>query len=156
VQGVDAYADFIEEAGRREFRAPADGGWTAEQIVAHVASTNEQLITTTEAVLAGHETSYDNREAIGDRALHAYAASYGGLRGLADRVAETVAVLRDLAAQLSSRDEVLVPTRIQDGDRVIVDAPTPWGQVLLTNATGHTRQHLDQLRALRDERRPGD
>jgi hypothetical protein len=148
---VDAYADFIEEAGRGRFRVPADGGWTAEQIVAHVASNNERLITTTEAVLAGHDTSYDNREAIGDRALLAYAASYGGLRGLADRVAQTVAVLRDLAHQLSSRDEVMVPTVIQDGDRVVLDAPTPWTQVLRINGTRHTQQHLDQLRALRDE-----
>jgi hypothetical protein len=153
---VDAYADFIEEAGRGRFRGPADGGWTAEQIVAHVASNNERLIATTEAVLAGHDTSYDNREAIDVRTLDGYAASYGGLRGLTDRVAMTVVVLRDLTEQLSSRDEVVVPTLLQDGDRVIVDAPTPWTQVLRVNATRHARLHLEQLRALRDDDRPDD
>ena len=151
---MDAYADFIEEAGRGPFRIPADGGWTAEQIVAHVAATNERLIVTTEAVLAGHDASYDNREAIGAAALRAYAASYGGLRGLADRVAITVAVLRDLTGQLGPLGDTPVPSRIQDGDRVVLDAPTPWAQVLEANATRHTRAHLEQLRALRQHGKP--
>ncbi|GIH13510.1 hypothetical protein [Rugosimonospora africana] len=148
---MDAYADFIEEAGRGSFRAPADGGWTAEQIVAHVASTNEQLIATTEAVLAGHDASFDNREATGDRQLRAYVASYGGLRGLADRVAITVAVLRDLTGQLGPLEDTPVPTRIQEGDRVMLDGPTPWGRVLQINEVQHTGGHLEQLRALRED-----
>jgi hypothetical protein len=150
---VDTYADFIEEAGRGPFRAPADGGWTAEQIVAHVASNNEQLIAATEALLAGRDASYDNRDAVGDRALSAYAASYGGLRGLADRVAITVAVLRDLAGQLGPLGDTPVPSRIRDGDAVVLDAPAPWTQVLEVNETRHTRAHLEQLRALREDER---
>lgn len=147
---MDAYADFIEEAGRGSFRAPADGGWTAEQIVAHVASDNERLIATTEAVLAGHDASFDNREAIGDRQLRAYADSHGGLRGLADRLAITVAVLRDLTGQLGPLGDTPVPTRFQDGDRVMLDGPTPWTQVLRVNEVQHAAAHLEQLRALRE------
>jgi hypothetical protein len=152
---VDAYADFIEEAGRGSFRAPADGGWTAEQIVAHVASNNEQLIAATEAVLAGRDASYDNREALGDRELLRYAASYGGLRGLADRVAVTVAVLRDLAGQLGPLGDTPVPARVRDGDHLVLDGPTPWVRVLRANETEHAEAHLKQLRALRADERDG-
>jgi hypothetical protein len=159
VQDVDAYADFadvIEEAARGSFRAPADGAWTAERIVAHLALTNERLIATIEALLAGHEVDgvdgthgvdggdggdwgdgYEagvGREAVAVRELDAYAASYGGLRGLADRLAETVVVLRDLAGQLGSRGQ---------------DAPARRARVLDQLATRRARAHLDQLRALR-------
>jgi len=136
---MDAYGDFIDEAGRGPFRAPEGGGWTAEQIVAHVATNNERLIATTEALLAGHEAAYDNHDAIG----------VGELRGLADRVAETVAVLRDLAGQLGQVGDTPVPARIQDGDEIVLDGPVPWAQLLQINATRHAQMHLDQLRALR-------
>lgn len=148
---MDAYADFIEEAGRGSFRAPADGGWTAEQIVAHVASNNEQLIATTEALLAGRDASYDSQETLNDRELLNYAASYGGLRGLADRVAITVAVLRDLTGQLGPLGDTPVPTRLRDCAQVVLDGPTPWAQVLHANETEHTEAHLKQLRALRTD-----
>ena len=59
---MDAYADFIAEALAGRFRAPADGGHTAEQIVAHVARTHEELVAVTEALLGGQDVTYDNRE----------------------------------------------------------------------------------------------
>ncbi len=146
---MDAYDDFVEEATAGGFDQPSDGGWTAEQIVAHVARNNEELIAVTEAVLAGETTSYDNREVTDPVALDAYIASYGGLRGLADRVAETVTVLRDLGGRLGTRGETPVPSRIQDGEDVPVDGPVPWARMLEVNATRHTAMHLEQLRRLR-------
>jgi hypothetical protein len=151
---MDAYGDFVEDATTGRFDRPAQGGWTAEQIVAHMARTNEELIAVTEAVLAGEETSFDNR-GLGDTAkLDAYVASYGGLRGLADRVAQTVTVLRDLTGRLGTRGETLVPSRIQDGEGVTVDGPVPWSRTLEINATRHTAEHLEQLRALRSKEPP--
>jgi hypothetical protein len=144
----DAYGDFISAAVAGPYQAPAGGGWTAEQIVAHLACTNEALIAATERLLAGDEVSYDNREVIDERMLDRYAASYGGLRGLADRVAETVAVLRDLAERLARRGDVQVPVRIEDGGEVALDGPQSWSELLRINATRHTRGHLDQLLAL--------
>src|SRR2546429_382757 len=108
---MDAYAELIAVAAGGRFRAPDGDGWTAEQIVAHVARNHEELITVTEAVLAGDEVRYDNRDSIDVRELNRYAASYGGLRGLADRVAETVTVLRDLASRLSEPRNKPVPER---------------------------------------------
>jgi hypothetical protein len=146
---MDAYDDFVEEATAGGFDRPSDGGWTAEQIVAHVASNNEELIAVTEAVLAGEAATYDNRNVTDTAALDTYVASYGGLRGLADRVAETVTVLRDLAHRLGTRGETPVPSRIEDNGEVPVDGPVPWGRMLETNATRHTAMHLEQLRSLR-------
>ena len=146
---MDAYDDFVEEATAGGFDRPSDGGWTAEQIVAHVARNNEELIAVTEAVLAGEVATYDNREMVDTAALGAYIASYGGLRGLADRVAETVTVLRDLAGRLGTRGETPVPSRIEDNGEVPVDGPVPWARMLDVNATRHTTMHLEQLRRLR-------
>jgi hypothetical protein len=151
---MDVYGDFVEEATTGRFDRPADGGWTAEQIVAHMARNNEELIAVTEAVLTGEETSFDNR-GLGDAAkLDAYVASYGGLRGLADRVAQTVTVLRDLSGRLGTRGDTPVPSRIQDGDEVPLDGPIPWARMLEINATRHTARHLEQLRALRSAEPP--
>ena len=146
---MDAYDDFVEEATAGGFTLPSDGGWSAEQIVAHVARNNEELIAVTEAVLAGEAASYDNRELTDAAALDTYIASYGGLRGLADRVAVTVTVLRDLADRLGPRGGTPVPSRIEDNGAVPVDGPVPWGRMLEINATRHTAMHLEQLRRLR-------
>jgi hypothetical protein len=146
---MDAYADFIAEAANGPFRPPSGGGWSAEQIVAHIARNHEELIRVTEVLVSGEEVSYDNQEPIAVPVLDAYVASYGGLRGLADRVAETVTVLRDLAARLDERGSTLVPTRIQDGPEVLVDQPLPWAKVLEIDETVHVPRHLEQLRALR-------
>ena len=138
--GMDAYADFIAEASAGRFRAPGEGGVTAEQIVAHVARTHEELIAVTESVLGGDDVTYDNREPT-PRELHRYIAAYGGLAGLADRVAMTVTVLRDLAYRLDERGAVRVPA--SHGD------PMPWAKVLELDETVEVPRRLGQLRALR-------
>jgi hypothetical protein len=145
----DAYPEFIQEAVAGRYGPPADGGWTAEQVVAHVARTNEDLIATTEAVLAGERPDYDNREVTDAAELDRYAAGYGGMHGLADRVAETVAVLRDLADWMGRRGDVTLKVRIQDGGRTVIDGPVPWSEILAHNSGPHLAMHLAQLRALR-------
>jgi hypothetical protein len=138
---MDAYADFIEEASTGRFRAPSEGGWTAEQIVARVALTHEELVSVTESVLTGDEVTYDNREPT-PRELDRYIAAYGGLLGLADRVAMTVTVLRDLAYRLEEQGAVRVRT-------VDAEPPTPWAKVLELDETVHVPRELERLCALR-------
>lgn len=50
---MDGYDEFVDEATSGRFDRPTDGGWSAEQIVAHVARNNEALVAGTEALLAG-------------------------------------------------------------------------------------------------------
>jgi hypothetical protein len=146
---MDAYSDFINEATTGQFVKPTDGGWTAEQIVAHVARSQESLIAVTERLLAGEPIGYDNHDFLDARELDRYVASYGGLDGLLDRVAETVTVLRDLAERLDERGDTPVPVRIQDGDEIVIDQPMPWARLLELDASQHVPGHLAQLRALR-------
>jgi hypothetical protein len=145
----DAYAAFIDEVQAGGFGAPADGGWSAELIAAHVARNHEALIAATEAVLADEPASYDNQEQARATVLAAYADSYGGLRGLADRIAVTTITLRELAARLEERGLVEVPVRICDCGETEVDQPMPWAKLLEIDATAHVPRHLAQLRALR-------
>jgi len=145
----DAYADFIAEVEAGGFGEPVDGGWTAEQIAAHVARNHEALIVATEAVLTGDEVSYDNDEQVRTGQLDAYVRGYGGLRGLADRIAVTAVTLRELASRLDERGLVEVPVHLRDGERVVIDQPMPWAKLLEIDATVHVPRHLAQLRALR-------
>src|SRR5215468_9996748 len=112
----DVYGDFITELLAGGFVAPPAGSWSAEQIAAHVARSHEELIQTTETILTGDRVTYDNRHASDIADLDRYVRAYGGLRGLADRIAETVVTLRELTAQFDARGSVTVPVRIQDGD----------------------------------------
>ena len=147
----DAYAAFIDEVQAGGFGAPADGGWRAELIAAHVARNHEALIAATEAVLAGEPTSYDNHEQVRADLLAAYADGYGGLRGLADRIAVTAITLRELTALLEERGLGLVevPVRIDEDGETRIDQPMPWAKLLEIDATVHVPRHLAQLRSLR-------
>ena len=146
---MDAYADFIDEVSAGGFDAPADSGWTAEQIAANVVHSHEDLIAVTEAVLTGERVAYDDRERTDLAELDRCVAAYGGLRGLADRLAETVTVLRDLTGRLAERADSLVPVRIIEDDEVIVDQPLPWGKLLELDEEVYVPRRLAQLRALR-------
>jgi hypothetical protein len=149
---MDAYADFIEEVVAGGFGAPADGGWTAEQIAANVVYSHEELIAVTEAVLVDEKVAYDDRERTDLRELDRYVSAYGGLHGLADRLAETVTVLRDLPGRLAERADTLVPVRIIENDEVLVDQPLPWGKLLELDEEVYVPRRLEQLRALRSHR----
>ena len=146
---MDAYADFIDEVSAGGFGAPADGGWTAERIAANVVHSHEDLIAVTEAVLAGEKVTYDDRERTDVAELDRCVAAYGGLRGLADRLAETVTVLRDLTGRLAERADTLVPVRIIEDGEVLVDQPLPWGKLLELDEEVYVPRRLAQLRTLR-------
>ena len=132
---MDAYADFIDEVSAGGFDAPVDAGWTAEQIAANVVHSHEDLIAVTEAVLAGERVAYDDRERTDVAELDRCVAAYGGLRGLADRLAE--------------RADTLVPVRIIEDGELIVDQPLPWGKLLELDVGVYVPRRLAQLRALR-------
>ena len=145
----DGYATFIAELEAGGFAAPAEGEWSAEQIAAHVARNHEALIEVSEALLSDEPAAYSNHEPIRNDLLDTYARTYGGLRGLADRLAVTTITLRELTARLEEYGLTEVPVLIRDGDETVVDESIPWAKVLEIDATGHLARHLRQLRALR-------
>jgi hypothetical protein len=152
---MDPYADFIDEVSAGGFGAPSGDGWTAERIAANVVRNHEELIAVTEAVLIGERVTYDDRDRTDLAVLDRYVAAYGGLRGLADRLAETVTVLRDLAGRLAGHADTLVPVRIVEDGEILVDQPLPWGKLLELDEEVYVPRRLAQLRALRPSQGEG-
>jgi hypothetical protein len=145
----DVYAEFIAEVLTGDFAAPPAGQWGAERIAAHVARNHEELIRVTESVMAEEPLPFDNRDATDNALLDRYVREYHGLRGLADRIAATAVTLRELGARLDGLAAVAVPVRLRDGDRIVLDRPMPWGEMLRLDEATHVRGHLEQLRSLR-------
>jgi uncharacterized protein YciI len=149
-----AYAPFIASLLAGGFRDPADGGWPAELIAAHVARNNDLIAEAAERVAAGAEVSYDNAVTIDDAELASYAASAGGLTGLAREVERSAGRLAAAAAALGDRAGTLVHVLIRDNGEIVQDGPIPIGAFAEGNATFHLNLHLDQLKSLEPVREP--
>jgi hypothetical protein len=143
-----AYGAFLDEARAGGFGSPPPGEWDAERVVAHIARNDEELIAVTEAVLAGQEPRYYNHDAVSEQELAEYQARYGGLDKLVEQAEQTGAALCTLADRLPE-DAPAIFSHIQDGDRVALDQPVPWAQLLQIHAKNHVPRHTAQLRALR-------
>jgi len=143
-----AYAPFVAALLAGGFRNPADGGWTAEVVAAHVAKNNDLIAATAELIAAGAEASYDNASTIDAVELAAYVASVGGLAGLAAEIERTAARLEVARGALGAKADTPVHVIIRDGGEVVQDGPIPIGAFIEGNATYHLRMHHEQVRAL--------
>lgn len=147
-----AYAAFFAEALAGGSGAPADGGWTAAQVVAHVALNDDGLARVCRALVVDGSPSFDNAVPNDRRALDALVAAHGGdlaaLVATGRRRAHEVCLLLDRLDEAALAREV--PCRLVDGDEVMVDGPVPWGRIAVqVQAARHLPAHTDQLRALR-------
>jgi uncharacterized protein YciI/alkylated DNA nucleotide flippase Atl1 len=149
-----AYAPFIASLLAGGFSQPADDGWRAELIAAHVARNNDLIAETAEQVTAGVEVSYDNAAAVDNGELARYADSIGGLTGLAREVERTAARQAAAAAALGDRTDTMVHVVIRDSGQIVQDGPIPIGAFVEGNATFHLNLHLDQLKSLEPVREP--
>jgi hypothetical protein len=141
-----AYADFLELARTGEFRRPVQG-WSARQVIAHVAANDEMLAATTQEVLAGTAQRYYNHDAIDTSHLDQLIGDRS-VGELADWVEETSSRLCDLVDTLPEDDGALVHTHIQDGEVTVVDQPLPWHRFVAVQASRHLPMHTSQLHAL--------
>ena len=138
-----AYESFAAEAESGGFGPPPPGEWTAGQIVAHVSRNDELLAAATAAILDGRPAGLDNRPALDLGALDSLADPIAAVRASGARPCDLLDRLSDEQAA------TVVPVFIQDGDRVAVDRPMPWGVLMGVQAGFHLPAHGDQLRALR-------
>jgi hypothetical protein len=145
-----AYAEFIAEAEKGGFGPAPPNAWGAEQVVAHIARNDEELIAVTAAVTAGQQPSYYNHDAIDDAELGTYIGSMGDFRALVAAVRSNGERLCDLVERLPDDLPVEVPISVRDGARQVVDGPVPWATVLTIQARRHLPAHTQQLRELRD------
>ncbi len=145
---VVAYAPFVASLLAGGFNEPADGGWPAELIAAHVAQYNDLIAATAEQVAEGGEASYDNASTIDDVELAAYATAVGGLTGLAGEIERSAARLEAARDALGATADTPVHVIIRDGGAVVQDGPIPIGAFIDGNASFHLRLHYEQLTAL--------
>jgi uncharacterized protein len=149
-----AYAPFVASLLAGGFSAPADGGWPAELVAAHVARNNDLIAEAAEKVAAGREVSYDNAATVDASELASYASRAGGLPGLAREIERTAARLAAARDGLGAHAGTLVHVVIRDGDQVVQDGPVPIGAFIEGNASFHLNLHHDQLKALEPVREP--
>jgi uncharacterized protein len=145
---VASYAPFVASLRAGGFSEPADGGWPAELVAAHVAMNNDLIAATAEQVAEGVVVAYDNAGTIDEVALTGYATSVGGLVGLADEVERSAARLAAANDALGALADTPVPVIIRDGGAVVQDGPIPIGAFIDGNATFHLRLHYEQIKAL--------
>jgi uncharacterized protein YciI len=149
-----AYAPFVASLLAGGFGEPADGGWTAELVAAHVIKNNDLIAATAELVADGAEVSYDNASTIDEVELAAYAVSVGGLAGLAGEVERSASRLEAAGEALGDKAGTPVHVIIRDGGDIVQDGPIPIGAFVEGNATFHLNLHHDQLKALELPRAP--
>jgi hypothetical protein len=145
-----AYAAFHDEAAAGGFADPAEGEWTATQVLAHVVRNDALLAEVTRGLLDGASPALDNHDASQGPELDLFAAEVGGWEGLLDEARVSAARLCDLLDRVNpDQAATLVPTHIADGAVVVVDDPVPWGAMMSVQEHRHLAMHTDQLRALR-------
>jgi uncharacterized protein YciI len=143
-----AYAPFVASLLAGGFGAPAAGEWTAELVAAHVARNNDLIAETAEKVAAGQQVGYDNAVSVEEAGLAEFAASAGGLAGLAREVARSAARLEHAMNALGELAGTQVHVIIRDGGEVVNDGPIPIGAFIEGNVSFHLDLHYRQLSAL--------
>ncbi|MEM9466774.1 MAG: SRPBCC domain-containing protein [Actinomycetota bacterium] len=152
LEGLEAaYAAFFAEATAGDFDEPDDGGWTGDQVIAHVALNDLALSAVAQALVHRRDPTFANAvcqdlanldrvvDRFGDRsALIAFG------RRCADQAIGAVRRLDD------EQRAHLVPGRFEHDGAVVMEQAMPWASVAIEiQATRHLPAHIEQLQALR-------
>jgi uncharacterized protein YciI len=143
-----AYAPFIASLLAGSFGPPPEGEWPAELVAAHIARNNDLIAETAEKVAAGQQVAYDNLAGVDEAELARYAASAGGLAGLAREVERSAARLARARDALGDLAGTKVHVVIRDGGKIVRDGPIPIGAFIEGNASFHLDAHHEQIKAL--------
>jgi uncharacterized protein YciI len=155
-ESLDAvYAPFVASLRAGGFGPPPDGEWPAELVAAHVARNNDLIAEVAEQIAAGQEVSYDNATGVDDAELAGYAASVGGLPGLAREVERSATRLEKARDSLGDLSGTAVPVIIRDHGEIVRNGPVTIGAFIEGNASFHLDLHHDQLKSLELEAESG-
>lgn len=146
-----AYEKLLETAAFPDLGEATDGGWNADQILAHILSIDAGIAATALGVVSGARPSYDNRIALDDWNLSRIISEHSGRVELMDHVRRQALVLADIADQLNKEAEaVLVPAFFLSGkDELLLDQPITLADLINGLAENHVPDHTQQLLALR-------
>lgn len=150
----NAYAAFLATAERvaaeRDVSRPSDdGGWSAEQVLAHVALVDAATLETVAGIAAGGRVVYDNRVSLDTATIGQTVAAAGGAAGLIERIRAQGAALGLLVGSVLSESELerQVSALLVSGDDVVLDAPLTLAQIVGGLAVDHLPRHGEQLAA---------
>lgn len=156
VDGLRAATDaFFAEAGAGGFGPPADAGWTAAQVLAHVALNDLAMTAVAQSLVHRGTPEFSNRTCQDRAVLDRVVAQLGGVDGDLDAL---IAFGRRCAAQAIAAvgrldDDQLaseVPCRLEHDGELVLDGAMPWGRVAIELQTArHLPAHLAQLADLR-------
>ena len=145
-----AYERLLEAAATPGLGDAADGGWNADQILAHLLSVDAGIAAVALGVVSGSRPTFDNRISLDTWNLHRIIAEHPGRAELIDHVRRQAAVLCDIADQLNEKAAaVLVPSLFVSNDALGLDQPIPLAGLIDGLAENHVPVHTQQLLALR-------
>ncbi|MET7368020.1 hypothetical protein ABZS61_19620 [Streptomyces sp. NPDC005566] len=148
-----AYGRLLDAAAIPDLGDADDGGWDADQILAHVLSVDAATAAVALGVVAGSRPSFDNRISLDTWNLRRIVDEHAGRADLIDHVRSQAAVLCDIADRLDEQAvSVPVPTLLLSNDALVLDRPIPLssliGGLAESHVPGHTQQLLDLSAAL--------
>lgn len=145
-----AHRDFLALAEAGAFGPPPPGEWSAEQLLAHVAATDQSIAAVALAIASGQRPGYDNRPSLDRWNLGRIVTAAGGLTGLTDLVRRTGELFCTVAEQLSEDDlNTQLPILIVSNDQIVVDEPRPLRFLVEGVGLVHLPRHGQQLHSLR-------
>lgn len=146
----NAYDALFDAAALDDLGDPGDGGWNADQVLAHLLSVDAATAAVALGVVAGARPTFDNRISLDPWNLDRIIAGHAGRGDLIDHVRRQAAVLCDIAGGLSEADaSVMVPSLLVSGDALLLDGPVPLAGLIDGLAEDHVPVHTRQLLDLR-------
>jgi hypothetical protein len=145
-----AYEGFLEAAATPDLGEAGDGGWNADQVLAHVLSVDAAVTAVALGIVSGARPTFDNRICLDPWNLDRVIADHAGRAELIGQVRNQAAVLCEVAEQLSAdAAAVLVPTLLLSNGALVLDQPVPLAGLIDGLAGDHVPRHTRQLLDLR-------
>ncbi|KUO14662.1 hypothetical protein [Streptomyces dysideae] len=145
-----AYDRLLDAAAVPGLGDAADGGWNADQILAHILSVDASVAAVALGVVAGSRPTFDNRICLDTWNLGRIIAEHSDRAELIDHVRGQATILCDIADQLSEQAAaVLVPSLLLSHDALVLDQPVPLAGLVDGLAEDHVPAHTRQLLELR-------
>lgn len=145
-----AYEKLLDAAASPDLGEAADGGWNADQILAHLISVDAATAAVALGVVAGARPTFDNRVALDRWNLDRIIGEHAGRAELIEHVRRQANMLCEIAEQLDEKAaSVAIPTLLLSNDELLVDQPVPLRGLIDGLATGHVPDHTQQILNLR-------
>ncbi|WP_093797068.1 hypothetical protein [Streptomyces sp. Wb2n-11] len=145
-----AYDRLLDAAATPGLGDTDDGGWNADQVLAHILSVDASIAAVALGVVAGSRPAFDNRICLDAWNLDRIIAEHSGRADLIDHVRSQAAVLCDIADRLHGEAaSVLVPSLLLSNDVLVLDQPIPLAGLINGLAENHVPGHTRQLLGLR-------